>query len=348
MSRPHRVALFLALLVLCTLPGSWAGASRVHAVLFYSPTCPHCHKVIEEDLPPLLDRYGEHLVIIGIDVRLPEGQSLFQKVMAHFGVPRDDWGVPALVIGDTLLKGAREIPESLPRRVEEGLAQGGIPWPELAGLASVMQRKERAIESEPTEGGHRPGLVPESTLVRRIAQDPLGNGLAILALAGMLLSLAAVAWRWRAGPEPTADWPRWSIPVLTGLGLGVAGYLSYVEVGQVAAVCGPVGDCNTVQQSPYARLFGLPVALLGLSGYAAIGAIWLARELGPSRMRHPAALAQWALAVAGTLFSVYFTLLEPFVIGATCLWCLGSAVIMTALLWAGNGPAMAAWRHFRN
>ncbi len=28
--------------------------SVVRAVLFYSPTCPHCHEVIQNDLPPLI------------------------------------------------------------------------------------------------------------------------------------------------------------------------------------------------------------------------------------------------------------------------------------------------------
>jgi len=35
----------------------------------------------------------------------------------------------------------------------------------------------------------------------------------------------------------------------------------------------------------------------------------------------------------GTLFSIYLTFLEPFVIGATCAWCLSSAIIMTLLIW---------------
>ena len=38
------------------------------AVLFYSPTCPHCHKVMTEDLPPLVERYGDRFVIVGVDV----------------------------------------------------------------------------------------------------------------------------------------------------------------------------------------------------------------------------------------------------------------------------------------
>jgi uncharacterized membrane protein len=56
-----------------------------------------------------------------------------------------------------------------------------------------------------------------------------------------------------------------------------------------------------------------------------------------------ATLGIWAAALLGTLFSVYLTFLEPFVIGATCAWCLTSAVVMTLLLWATAPMAAEVW-----
>jgi uncharacterized membrane protein len=44
----------------------------------------------------------------------------------------------------------------------------------------------------------------------------------------------------------------------------------------------------------------------------------------------------------GVLFSIYLTFLEPFVIGATCAWCLASAVTMTALMRFSLAPGKAA------
>jgi uncharacterized membrane protein len=37
------------------------------------------------------------------------------------------------------------------------------------------------------------------------------------------------------------------------------------------------------------------------------------------------------LSTFGIGFSIYLTFLEPFVIGATCIWCIISAAIMTVL-----------------
>jgi len=51
----------------------------------------------------------------------------------------------------------------------------------------------------------------------------------------------------------------------------------------------------------------------------------------------------WLVALVGTLFSIYLTVLEPFVIGATCMWCVASAVAMTLLLWAATPAAVDAW-----
>jgi uncharacterized membrane protein len=124
----------------------------------------------------------------------------------------------------------------------------------------------------------------------------------------------------------------WIIPVLSLVGIGVAGYLAYVELNQVEAVCGPVGNCNTVQQSSYATLFGiLPVGVLGILGYIAIIISWLAGLLDLARYNRLFKLAMWLFTLFGTLFSIYLTFLEPFVIGASCMWCLTSAVIMTIL-----------------
>jgi uncharacterized membrane protein len=166
-----------------------------------------------------------------------------------------------------------------------------------------------------------------------LARDPGGNALAIITLLGMVLVVSSVlAARPRAAGEQAA-WQAWAIPLLALLGLGVAGYLAYVETQQVAAVCGPVGDCNTVQQSPYARLFGLlPIGVLGLLGYAAILIVWGVARFGHRPLAGLAWPALLAMALFGTLFSIYLTFLEPFVIGATCAWCLISAVLMTALL----------------
>ena len=131
------------------------------------------------------------------------------------------------------------------------------------------------------------------------------------------------------------------IPILSVIGMGVAFYLAFVETRNIKAVCGPVGDCNTVQSSPYAKLFGvLPVGVLGLAGYVGILAAWFLGRFGRNSLARFAPLALMGMALFGVLFTIYLTYLELFIIHAVCIWCLSSAVIMAVILTFSVGPAL--------
>src|SRR5688572_10016946 len=139
------------------------------------------------------------------------------------------------------------------------------------------------------------------------------------------------------------DWHRWSILISLVGGLAVTGYLTFVESTGAAVMCGPLRGCNDVQNSRYAILFDvLPVGWFGLMGYITILLAWLAGEFGPPSMKKPATLSTWGFSMFGVLFSIYLTFLEPFVIGATCMWCITSAVLMMHLLLASTPAAQQA------
>ena len=180
-------------------------------------------------------------------------------------------------------------------------------------------------------------------LMSKLWRDPAGNALATLVLAGMLAvvvyALRRLRWFWRERleillpPERLTGGRGWAVAALCLLGLAVSLYLAYVETTNTTAVCGPIGDCNTVQQSPYARLFGvLPIGVLGVLSYVVMLAAWAGMQWGQGWFHRLSALGLHALALFGTLFSIYLTFLEPFVIGATCAWCLTSAVSITLIL----------------
>jgi uncharacterized membrane protein len=368
----------------------------VRAVLFYSPSCGHCHYVITETLPPLFEKYPGQLQIVGANVTEAGGQALYQAAVKQFDIPPERLGVPTLVVADVVLVGSIEIPEQFPVLIERYLAQGGAEWPDLPGLAESLAQPTAGPTPEPTTGSTTPtpgtsplaatpaasrvapatgtstngvpvsatgssspgltptaaamGLVlnsePPANLAARLAHDPAGNTLAIVALAGMLYAVGRVSmgtWSRRTSGLPQRAWRGWLLPGLTVAGMAVAGYLAYVELAHVEATCGPVGDCNTVQQSQYARLFGvLPIGVLGLVGYAAILLAWLVARFTRGRLAELTLAGLWGMTLLGTLFSMYLTFLEPFVIGATCAWCLTSAAIITLMLWITAAPGRDA------
>lgn len=358
----------IAILFLLLAPVATAQEQAVvHAVLFYSPSCPHCHHVINDLLIPMTEEYGDQLQVAGIDVSHPKGQELYQAAIDYYEIPPDRLGVPTLIVTDTVLVGSGEIPDQFPGIVATGLESGGIPWPDMPGLEALISPDTEAepeataspetepspetapsptvtaAEAEPTATPPPPTNTPAPTpdqSVVAIGQgdisdapppDPVGATLAGIVLAGMGLALLFAAWRIVSNGSLSSGTVQlgWVAPVLVLLGLIVSGYLAYVEINQVEAVCGPVGHCNVVQASPYARLVGIPIAVLGLLFYLAVGIGWLVqRQAGGNLVM----LGLVAITAVGTLFSIYLTLLEIFVIHAVCMWCLSSAVITTLLM----------------
>src|SRR5215212_2059430 len=114
--------------------------------------------------------------------------------------------------------------------------------------------------------------------------------------------------------------------VLAALGALISAYLTWTHFAGLTPVCTGNGEgCQTVQSSRYASILGIPVALLGLVAYGGLifsAAVW--KEAG--------IYLGFLISLVGTLFSVYLTYLEIFVIGALCQWCLASAAIMPAAL----------------
>lgn len=116
--------------------------------------------------------------------------------------------------------------------------------------------------------------------------------------------------------------------ILSILGLSDAGYLTVKYYTHTPLGCSLIKGCDIVTRSEYAVFLGVPVALFGAMYYAAIAGLSLAYL---KTKRH--ALMAWAMAVTpiGFAASLWFIYLQLFVIGAICVYCIGSALISTAL-----------------
>jgi uncharacterized membrane protein len=108
-------------------------------------------------------------------------------------------------------------------------------------------------------------------------------------------------------------------------GIAVAGYLTWVHFDDAALVCVAGGGCETVQESDYAEIAGVPVALLGLGAYVVVLGL-IVWDTATAR------LAAATLAFVGLLFSMYLVALQLFVIDAVCAWCLANDVVIAPIL----------------
>ncbi len=135
----------------------------------------------------------------------------------------------------------------------------------------------------------------------------------------------------RAAPLTTGDFLRWgALAVLAMVGMGISAYLTYTHYADQPIACGGLGEWETVQNSEYATLIGIPVALLGIlfcAGLLAV-AVWRLARLPLAEEWAP--LAAFSLTLMGVAFATYLTYIELFVLEALCIWCLALAAAITA------------------
>ncbi len=124
----------------------------------------------------------------------------------------------------------------------------------------------------------------------------------------------------------------WSIPTLAAIGLADAGYLAALHVTGETPPCHGYTGCAVVNNSPYAEIFGVPVAALGTALYLVVLAVALWRRRAEGAAAARATLVLYALVLSAALFMAYLTSVEAFVLHAYCYWCLGLAAITFLLL----------------
>lgn len=109
-------------------------------------------------------------------------------------------------------------------------------------------------------------------------------------------------------------------------GAGIAGYLAYARATSSPIMC-PTSGCEVVEHSSYAVVLGIPVAYLGVAGYASVAVtVWWRRING-------------LLVVAVFGVSLFLLLAQLLAIHAICTWCVTSDCVAAALMLVRFGPA---------
>jgi uncharacterized membrane protein len=319
------ILLFCVAITLLRMPVPVQAAEvQVKALLFFNPSCPNCKKVLNEVLPPLARQYGSRLQVLPVDITTTEGKTILESAITAYSIPSNQQFVPLMLVGDTLLVGAEAIANQFPGMVEKNLASGGTNWPAIPGLAEYLKTQGLIVSAE----------TDSRTSMEIFLADQPANTLAVLVLVMLVVSLVwSIVMAFSHEPQFMKTLPGWVFPALLVIGTIIASYLSYTELTRSEVVCGVVGKCNAVQNSPYSKILGvIPIGWFGLAGYIAIGSAWLVQRFLSGIPQAIASIAMFGFGIFGVSFSIYLTFLEPFVIGATCMWCLGSAFILALLL----------------
>ena len=116
---------------------------------------------------------------------------------------------------------------------------------------------------------------------------------------------------------------------LTVIGLLVAAYMTIYAITSNDSMCIGSGDCKTVNNSRYSKIdiagLEIPVAVLGVMGYASILAVLLL-EPRIGFLEQNGTLAFFGLSLMGFLFTLYLIYVEIALIRAYCPFCIASQV----------------------
>jgi uncharacterized membrane protein len=80
-------------------------------------------------------------------------------------------------------------------------------------------------------------------------------------------------------------------------------------------------DCGIVNHSPFAMLYGVPVAVIGIVGYLLLGVLAFSK----------AYRVMLAAALAGLAFALYLAHIESAILGVWCIYCVISLGVISLL-----------------
>ncbi len=121
------------------------------------------------------------------------------------------------------------------------------------------------------------------------------------------------------------------ILILAFFGLADSVYLAQHEAGGTPLLCNiqNFSGCNIVAASPYSHIFGIPLAEFGVLFY---GIVFVLAALEIVIFDRLLRRVLQATSLIGVIASLYFTLVQVFLIGAFCIYCLASALITLLIL----------------
>ena len=118
--------------------------------------------------------------------------------------------------------------------------------------------------------------------------------------------------------------------VLAIIGLLVSIYMTIYKVTNNESMCIGSSGCSEVNASRYSEINGIPVAVLGVVGYATI-LVLLLLERRPGFFQDNGPMLLFGVSLIGFLFTLYLIYIEVALIKAYCPFCLTSQAVMTII-----------------
>jgi len=132
------------------------------------------------------------------------------------------------------------------------------------------------------------------------------------------------------------------VAVLAVAGIAVSSVSLHHHYGTSATSYCDIGanfNCDIVNRSTYSTVFGIPDALIGILGYAALfgwATFWRDRAQTP--------MILFGASLAGLAFALYLTYIEAFVLATWCILCLSSLTLISLITLLSAGLLISSRR----
>lgn len=117
---------------------------------------------------------------------------------------------------------------------------------------------------------------------------------------------------------------------LTIIGLLVSIYMTIYKVTSNDNMCVGSKDCSVVNASKYSEVNGIPVAVVGAVGYAALLGILLF-ERKPGFFKDNGSMIFFGISLIGFFFTLWLIYVEVALLKAYCPFCIASQITMTLI-----------------
>ena len=109
-------------------------SARVQVLYFYSNSCSHCLKVIEELIIPLQNEYPGEINFRLLELGTPQNYEALLATEEQLQTSADSRDLPVVIVGQQVLAGEEETVAQLRGLVEEGIKGDPILLPVIAGV----------------------------------------------------------------------------------------------------------------------------------------------------------------------------------------------------------------------
>jgi hypothetical protein len=116
-----------------------AEKANVTVIFFWMQDCAHCTEVLNSLLPEMYLTFGEQVYFYPIELKDIEEIDVFYQMAERLGVPKNNIGVPLMIVGNQVLAG-NQIDENLEKSIAEL-----IPAPDFSFIA-IPEFEERLPE----------------------------------------------------------------------------------------------------------------------------------------------------------------------------------------------------------